>query len=38
VDETKMLTTVLKELKINFVDEKAKGDIPASVEPTEAQK
>lgn len=37
-DETKMLTTVLKELKINFVDEKAKGETPASVEPTEAQK
>jgi hypothetical protein len=37
-DEQKMLSTVLQELKLNFVDEKAKGDAPETVEKTEAKK
>ena len=37
-DEQKMLSTVLQELKINFVDEKAKGEPQAAVEHTEEQK
>jgi hypothetical protein len=37
-DEQKMLSTVLQELKINFVDEKAKGELQAAVDHTEAQK
>jgi len=36
-DETKMLTTVLKELKMNYVEETAKGAPAAAVEHTEAQ-
>jgi cell division protein FtsB len=36
-DEQKMLSTVLQELKINFVDEKAKGDTRPAVEHPEAQ-
>ena len=37
-DENKMLSAVLQELKLNFVEEKAKNDSPAAVEHTEAQK
>jgi hypothetical protein len=37
-DENKMLSTVLQELKLAFVEENAKGGTPAAVEHTEAQK
>ncbi len=36
-DEHKMLTTVLQELKINFVEEKSKGETPSAMEQPEAQ-